>query len=145
MVTETTLTEEEILAQVPAARERGRIARETEPRAVAARYNRRTKRIEVELTNGCLFAFPAELGQGLQAAGADQLAAVEITPTGDGLHWEELDADLYVPALVRGVFGTERWMAELGRAGGRSTSEAKAAAARANGRKGGRPRKPTAP
>jgi len=49
---------------------------------------------------------------------------------------------LYVPALVSGIFGTRAWMTrELARAGGRKTSEAKTVAARANGAKGGRPRK----
>lgn len=133
---------DELRAEIEAARERGRIADETEPRAVSARYRRRTKRIEVELKDGCLFAFPAELGQGLQGATAEQLAKVEITPTGDGLHWEELDADLYVPSLLAGYFGTERWMARiLGKRGGQKSSEAKRMAARINGRKGGRPKK----
>ena len=66
---------------------------------------------------------------------------MEIIGSGIGLHWEELDADIYVPALFQGVLGTESWMAELGRAGGRTRSEKKAAAARANGARGGRPHK----
>lgn len=110
-------------------------------RARSARYDAATGRIEVELTNGCLFAFPAELGQGLRGASAAQLAEVEVTPSGTGLHWESLDADLLVSSLLRGVFGSRRWMSELGRLGGQATSPAKAAAARRNGRKGGRPRK----
>jgi hypothetical protein len=113
----------------------------TGPRAESARYDRETGRVEVELRNGCLFAFPAEMGQGLRGASPEELAGVEVTPGGYGLHWEALDADLAVPALMAGVFGTEAWMRELGRAGGRRTSDAKAAAARENGRRGGRPRK----
>jgi len=47
-----------------------------------------------------------------------------------------------VPGLLQGTFGTRRWMAgELGAAGGKARSTAKVAAARENGRKGGRPRK----
>jgi hypothetical protein len=134
-------TDAEIRAQIPAARERARISEETEPRARSARYNRDTERVEVELKNGCLFAFPAALGQGLRGATPEQLAQVEVTPGGYGLHWEELDADLAVPGLVAGVFGPKAWMREMGRAGGKQTSEAKAAAARENGKKGGRPRK----
>jgi hypothetical protein len=48
--------------------------------------------------------------------------------------------DHFVPGLLNHIFGTSRWMAELGRRGGSSTSAIKAAAARANGKKGGRPK-----
>lgn len=57
---------------------------------------------------------------------------------GYGLHWESLDVDFTVPGLLAGMFGTQSWMA---RQGGQARSDAKAAAARANGRKGGRPKK----
>jgi hypothetical protein len=95
-------------------------------------------RIIVELTNGCTFAFPPRLAQGLENATADQLAEVEILGRGSGLHWEALDADLLVPNLLAGLFGTQVYMA---RRAGQATSPAKAAAARTNGAKGGRPRK----
>ena len=92
----------------------------------------------VRLTNACTFAFPPELAQGLESAADDQLAQVEILGAGYGLHWPALDVDLSVPGLLSGLFGTASAMA---RQGGRSTSSAKAAAARANGAKGGRPRR----
>ena len=134
-------TDAEIEAQVEESRARADRERESEIRATSARYDSASGRMVLELSNGCAFAFPAEMGQGLAGASAEDLAAVEITPSGTGLHWEKLDADLRVEALMRGVFGTRRWMAELARAGGSVKSDAKAAAARANGRKGGRPRK----
>jgi hypothetical protein len=57
----------------------------------------------------------------------------------------KLDAHLYLPALMQGIFGTKAWMAaQLGASGGRARSAAKAAAARANGKRGGRPRKAAA-
>ncbi|WP_352509685.1 MULTISPECIES: DUF2442 domain-containing protein [unclassified Mesorhizobium] len=31
-----------------------------------------------------------------------------ISPTGLGLHWPQLDADVDVPALLQGVFGSKR-------------------------------------
>lgn len=127
-------------AQIDAATERGRIADATEPRATRARYDRRTKRVIVDLKNGCTFAFPPRLAQGLEAASDDQLAAVEVFGAGYGLHWEELDVDLSLPGLMAGIFGTKKWMA---RHAGRATSPAKAAASRMNGMKGGRPRKNT--
>ena len=126
-------------AQIDAALERGRTARPHEPRAAAARYDRRSGRVVVELVNGCTFAFPPQLAQGLEAATEEQLSQVEILGAGSGLHWEALDADLSVPGLLAGLFGTKAYLAQRT---GRATSPATAAAARANGAKGGRPRRP---
>jgi hypothetical protein len=125
-------------AQIDAATARGQAARRQEPRATAARYDRQLGRLIVELTNGCSFAFPPRLAQGLETATEEQLAQVEILGAGTGLHWEALDADLSVPGLLAGLFGTRAHMA---RHAGQTTSPAKAAAARANGARGGRPRK----
>lgn len=125
-------------AEIDAALERGRVAEQSEPRAETVRYDRRNSRIIVDLTNGCTFAFPPRLAQGLEAASDDELDAVEILGAGYGLHWEALDVDLSVPGLLAGLFGTKAHMA---RQAGRTKSPAKAAAARANGLKGGRPRK----
>jgi hypothetical protein len=127
-------------AEIDAALERGRVARTSEPRAAAAWYDRTNGRIVVDLTNGCTFAFPPRMVQGLETATEDELAAVEILGAGYGLHWEALDADVSVPGLLAGLFGTRAHMARLA---GQATSPAKAAAARSNGAKGGRPRKRT--
>ena len=125
-------------AEIDAALERGRIARAIEPRAARARYDRKLGRIVVDLTNGCVFAFPPRMAQGLGKATDNQLAEVEILGRGYGLHWESLDVDLSIPGLLAGIFGTRSYMARLA---GRTKSPAKAAASRANGAKGGRPRK----
>ena len=124
------------------AEQRMRKRLEGQPRAVGARYDRRVSRVVVTLSNGLELAFPPRLAEGLAGANAADLMAIEITPTGLGLHWPQLDADLYLPSLLAGVFGSPAWMAaQLGRSGGQSRSEAKAVAARENGHKGGRPRK----
>ncbi len=138
-----TLTDEEVRAQIPAAR--ARAERRREVRARSATYDRETGRVVVELTNGCQMAFPADLAEGLRGAKPHQLAEVQVVLNGDGLRWEVLDADLLVRELGRGVLGSRGWMSEvareLGRRGGRVRSEAKTAAARRNGQMGGRPRK----
>ena len=125
-------------AQINEATERGRIAHLHEPRATSVRYNRKSKRMVVELANGCTFTFPPHLAQGLETATDDELSQVEVIGVGYGLHWEALDVDLSVPGLLTGLFGTKAHMA---RHAGKTTSPAKAAAARVNGAKGGRPAK----
>jgi hypothetical protein len=112
------------------------------PVAVTARYDGGRRRIRVGLSTGIELAFPPDAAEGLAGAEAADLAEIEITPSGLGLHWPRLDADLYLPALLEGMLGSRAWMAaRMGIAGGRARSPAKAAAARENGRRGGRPRK----
>ncbi len=109
-------------------------------RAVAARFDRRASRVVIRLNTGLELAFPPAMAEGLGGATAEDLSEIEISPAGLGLHWPRLDADLYVPALLKGAFGSRQWMAaQLGAVGGRARSAAKVASARENGRKGGRP------
>ena len=124
--------------EIGLARERGRVERGAEPRAASARYDAASRRIIVDLANGATFAFPPQLAEGLESASPAALADIEILGDGFGLHWEALDVDFTVPGLMAGIFGTRAWMA---RHAGQTRSEAKAAASRANGAKGGRPRK----
>ena len=130
-------------AEIDAARERGQRALSDEPRAVAAKYDRRRRKIVVDLSNGSVFAFPPALAEGLSDASDEALAEVEVLGLGSGLRWDKIDVDLHIPSLLAGIFGTRAWLA---RQGGAARSAAKAASARANGAKGGRPRKtPAAP
>ncbi|KSB87301.1 hypothetical protein AS593_22915 [Caulobacter vibrioides] len=124
--------------EIDAALALGEKQAKTEPRARSARYDRASGRIEVELTSGAAFAFPARLGQGLETATEEELAQVLVSPGGYGLHWQALDVDLSIPGLAAGFFGTKTHMARIA---GRARSAAKSTAARANGAKGGRPRK----
>lgn len=121
------------------SKEAGRRLLNRGPLAVAAGYA--NKRIRVELDNGCFFEFPCDQSQDLRGAKAADLKVIEIQASGLGLYWPKLDADLYVPALVKGVFGSKNWMAQIGGVGGSAKSANKAAASRQNGSKGGRPRK----
>lgn len=124
--------------QLAAARARKK--RERIPWAVSAHYDRDSGRIVVGLNTQLDVAFPSNVVQGLEKAKPSQLEAVEITPSGFGLHFPKLDADIYLPTLLAGFFGSERWMAaRLGALGGKATSPVKAAASRKNGRLGGRP------
>ena len=125
-----------------AANARGRKMLRTTPHAVAARYDEGRDRIVVELSTGAEVAFAPRDAQGLEAATPEDLAEIAIEPPGFGLHFPRLDADLYLPALLEGLLGSKVWAASrMGQAGGKARTPAKQAASRANGRRGGRPRK----
>jgi hypothetical protein len=89
---------------------------------------------------GCEFAFPVALAEGLADVPRSKLTKIKISPNGLGLHWPLLDADLYVPGLIEGAFGSDRWMQQIGKLGGLSRSAIKARASRENGKRGGRPK-----
>lgn len=108
--------------------------------ALAAHYDRRLDRVVVNLRSGFDLAFDPHRTQGLEKAAARNLNPIEISPSGFGLYFPKLDADIYLPALLEGAFGSKRWIAShLGARGGAAKSPAKAKAARANGSLGGRP------
>jgi hypothetical protein len=112
------------------------------PHAITARYDRKRDQVVVGLNTGIEVAFRPRDAQGLERAKPQALDAIEITPSGLGIHFPKLDADIYLPALLEGFLGSKRWIAtERGKRGGSASSPAKAAAARRNGRLGGRPRK----
>src|SRR5579864_3603357 len=112
------------------------------PKAISARYDRKSGRIVIDLSSKLTLSFSPYDVQGLENAKLSQLDAIEISPSGFGIHVPKLDADLYVPGLLEGLLGSRKWMAaRLGQAGGQSTSLAKRSASRANGKLGGRPKK----
>ncbi|MBV5347329.1 DUF2442 domain-containing protein [bacterium] len=124
------------------ANARGQKVLANTPTAVAARYDRRVGRVVIALSTGLEIGFKPHDAQGLEAARPAQLADIEISPSGLGLHFPQLDADLYLPALLQGFLGSRQWMAQaMGKVGGKAVTPQKADAARANGRLGGRPRK----
>jgi hypothetical protein len=126
------------------ADQRGKDLQARVPRAVAACYDRKTGRIVINLSSKLILSFLPEDVEGLEDAHKSQLSEIEITPSGFGIHFPAIDADVYLPSLLEGITGSKAWMASrLGQAGGRSRSTAKRNASRANGRLGGRPRKRT--
>jgi len=127
------------------ARKAAQIADASEPRASTIRYSRTRSTFVIELRNGISIAIPRRLLQGVAEASPADAARVTLVDRGAALHWPTLDVDLSIAGLVRGIFGSKMWMSELGRAGGLKRSEARAQASRANGRRGGRPRKAPAP
>ena len=107
-----------------AAARRAAKADAVEPRAKSARYDRRSRRVIVDLRNGARFMFPPELAQGLAGADDQSLSNIQITPSGAGLSWPDLDADFSVPSLMAGIFGSRQWMRELKRRRGAAEQKA---------------------
>ena len=143
----TQLTDRQIEDQINAA-----IARQSKIDAVEPRANKvifDDGRITIDFNNGATFSFLAKSVEALLRTREGEtasltpeiLATVELTPSGKGLRWDEPDIDLSIQGLLLGIFGSNVWMREIAVKGGSSTSEKKKAASRANGKKGGRPKK----
>jgi hypothetical protein len=122
-----------------AAKLRWQQERAERPIPIGVRYDDTSSRLVITFTNGAIFMVPARLLEGLEHASDADLAKVELLGE-TGLHWEDLDVDFTISGLMSGIFGSRAFM-EARRKGGQSRSEAKTAASRANGAKGGRPRK----
>lgn len=75
-----------------------------------------TQSLILQLASGVSVHIPLHLCEGLADAPVEALKRIDISPSRTGLHFVDVDADLYVPALLNGVFGTKAWMAKLGAA-----------------------------
>jgi hypothetical protein len=135
------LSDAEVLRQIPGARRRAQQSLVSEPHAKQVRFNGTRRAVYVLLTNGAAFEVPIELIPSLRTAGDTELADVRVGPAGVGIHWERLDTDLSVARLASAALGPAVLLRAAGSAGGASRTRAKTRAARANGLKGGRPRK----
>ncbi len=123
------------------ARARGE-ARAQDPSAVVeAHYDATRDAIDLRFRSGGSMTIPRQIVPGLDDVPASALGSISVSPAGDALSWPSLDVDVYVPGLVERAFGTRLFAGATGQRGGRRRSKAKAAAARANGAKGGRPRR----
>ncbi len=107
------LSEEAFDKQFIKAREEGEKATKTEAWAKSAFYDKEQDQVVVCLTNGSAFSFSSGLAEGLADASPEDIAQVEVSPSGEGLHWDNLDVHFSVPLLRAGVYGTKRWMKQL--------------------------------
>jgi Protein of unknown function (DUF2442) len=134
------LSDAEILQRIPPARAAEQAARRRGHRARAVRFDRAKGRVVLELASGVLFAFPVAAIPALRRAGPAQLAQVVTNASGSSLRWDALDVDVSVAGLLLAAVDPAERLRYLASLAGRATSPAKAAAARTNGAKGGRPR-----
>lgn len=100
----------------------------------------------IELAGNITVTMPLALVPGLPLdAPVARLAAVSVSPSGEGLIWEDLKASVSVPGIMLKLAGTERVrrqiMTDAARKAASVVTEKRREAARKNGTKGGRPRK----
>lgn len=137
VLAELGITPQQWQDELVAARQRGQADYRDETRIAAAYYQQATDRIVIELAGGMVISVPRSNLQALAGVGPADLTDVQV-PAAHMLCFPKVDRQIYLPDLLRGIMGSRHWMAQqLGQA----KSEAKAAAARQNGKKGGRPRK----
>ena len=135
-------------AQIEAALEAARIREAAEgpdPWVTHIEYLEGAHILVFRINNGLRLAIPVENLQGFERATPEQLRNYQLLGRGYGIDFPDLDAALHVDALIEGVYGNRKWMAQLGAQGGSSKSERKQQASRVNGAKGGRPRKEKVP
>lgn len=94
---------------------------------------------------GITLTFDATAVRELAAAGDDDLARLELSPSGTTLSLRSLDVDIAVDGLLLDLLGAAGWKSairsQLNREAARITSAARGVASRENGKKGGRPPK----
>jgi Protein of unknown function (DUF2442) len=132
--------DEALRAKFAAAREADAEADRTEPRARDAWYNPADNLVHVYLKNGTRFSFPPSFLPELEGYGERDLLRLEVSPSGDALYWDEIDVHVATAGVLVKMLGPSMFRA-FASIGGMTKSERKAAAARANGARGGRPRK----
>lgn len=132
------LTTEEELGQAIAA---GRRRRSVERRAAGVRYDPDRDAIEIDLTDGAAVRLPRKMVAEFRAVPPADMAAIRVSPAGYGIRLDGHDINISVHGLIGALATAGDMAAALGQRGGAVRSDAKRVSARANGAKGGRPRK----
>jgi hypothetical protein len=103
--------------------------------AISADYDRRRDALVLTMRSGASAMIPRSLIPVVADAEPQAAADIELSPMGTSIRFPALDADFAVQGLIRRAFGVN----EANRIAGATKSSARAAASRANRRKGRRP------
>jgi hypothetical protein len=115
-----------------------------EPHATAARFNTRTRILSINYSNGLSIHFDVRASSILAGHADADLSDPYVTPGGDGLLFERAGLSFALPSVVASILPESLARMRVAAVQGRVRSDKKAEAARANGAKGGRPRKVSA-
>ncbi|MBA2495148.1 MAG: DUF2442 domain-containing protein [Acidobacteria bacterium] len=107
------INEAEFERQFVEATRRGEKEMANAPKAKKVNFDRKTKRLLIDLQNGITILVPISIIQIFQNATNEEIADVELLLNGLYLRWNQLDEDLSVPNLLEGRFGTPKWMSKL--------------------------------
>ncbi|MBM3268920.1 MAG: DUF2442 domain-containing protein [Candidatus Sericytochromatia bacterium] len=134
------VSDEELATEYQAAVEAGKRTRKHPLAIVKAEYLADQDALYLVLKSGVAVEIPVAKIDELKGAPASQKTAVKVSPLRDTLMWEALDIYISARGLLADLCGLVD-PAEQARRAGSVTSEAKRAAVRENGKKGGRPKK----
>lgn len=118
-------------------------ARESAPPVVTAVVCGRSSAVTLTFSSGCAVSIPLSEFHELAGATPAELRDVTVIGSGGYIEWPRLDMTFEIGPLLLDLLGLKPVSARiLASRAGSARSEAKAAASRTNGHKGGRPRKP---
>lgn len=112
----------------------------TEPRIDRTTYDNRSRLLHLAMRGGAGVDIPIDLFDDFNGATPEQIANCKLHENGASLHWDELDIQMETISILQIAFRF-RTVTDNARQAGSARSPAKAAAARRNGAKGGRPKK----
>ena len=113
-----------------------------EPRILAASFDPTSGNLVLQFRDGQCVSATARKLRGLENATDAQLKDIYPEENGAAVFWGALDVKYTTIALLEDIFGVKTTQS-AGAKGGSAKSAQKAAQSRANGAKGGRPRKVT--
>lgn len=115
----------------------------TRPRAVGLTYDGVKRLIHLELRNHVSLTFPGRMLIALESATPAQIRKFRIVGDGYAILWDDLDVQVTTEYITGKILGTLTSTQVASKAGS-VKSPRKAAASKANGKLGGRPRKKVA-
>lgn len=127
-------------AEIDTAIKKARAYNRTGTKIIEARYLRAQDAVILRLSTGALVQLPRKALSALKTAQPKDLSHAEIGPAGASIWFEPGDVGVELDEVLLTAAGTNALKAAGARALGSVTTKKKAAAARSNGKRGGRPR-----